>query len=219
MVFVGAFLPGGVDLMVKETRSQGVSSRDRKRVKTQADAAALLGISPQRLQEMRRPQTQTPWWTQDLCNEDGWDVVGIAVSQCMWHDNKADDSDFVNRKQAAELQKIEEEAANKKLDRQKKERAEAIAEGSLVNVDTVQSLLSEALGELRRLIDDVPYVMSTQVPAEVLPYVWVDESQVKEVSKLSALQRVLLKVTEGYQRWLDRVPEEVFEVDAEEGKS
>jgi hypothetical protein len=219
VVFVGVFLPGGVDSVVKETRSQGVSSRDRKRVKTQADAAALLGISPQRLQEMRRPQTQTPWWTQDLCNEDGWDVVGIAVAQCMWHDNKADDSDFVNRKQAAELQKIEEEAANKKLDRQKKERAEAIAEGSLVNVDTVQSLLSEALGELRRLIDDVPYVMSTQVPAEVLPYVYVDETQVKEVSKLSPLQRVLLKVTEGYQRWLDRVPEEVFEVDSEEGKS
>jgi hypothetical protein len=137
----------------------------------------------------------------------------------MWHDSKADDSDFVNRKQAAELQKIEEEAANKKLDRQKKERAEAIAEGSLVNVDTVQSLLSEALGELRRLIDDVPYVMSTQVPAEVLPYVYVNETQVKEVSKLSPLQRVLLKVTEGYQRWLDRVPEEVFEVDSEEGKS
>jgi len=197
--------------MVKEVRSQGVSNRDRKRVKTQADAAALLGISPQRLQEMRR--IRSPWWKDELCNEDGWDVVGIAVAQCLWHEDKNDDDGIAVRRQSAELQKLEEEAANKRLDRVKKERAEAIAEGSLVRSEVVRSLLSEALGELRRLIDDVPFVMSQQVPPEFLPLIFVDDSEVKEVSKLAPLQRVLLKVTESYQRWLERVPEEVFEVD------
>ena len=201
--------------MVAETRSQGVSTRDRKRVKQQAEAAGLLGISPQRLQEMRR---LAPWWKPDLSNEQGWDVVGIAVAQCMFHEDKADDEGFALRRQSAELAKVEEEAAIKRLDRQKRERVEAEAEGSLVRVEVVQSLLSEALGELRRLIDDVPFVMSQQVPAEVLPFVYVDETTIKEVSKLSPLQRSLLKVTESYQRWLDRVPEEVFEVDQEDGK-
>jgi phage terminase Nu1 subunit (DNA packaging protein) len=201
--------------MVAETRSQGVSTRDRKRVKQQAEAAGLLGISPQRLQEMRR---LAPWWKPDLSNEQGWDVVGIAVAQCLFHDNKNDDDGFAQRTRLAELAKVEEEAAIKRLDRQKRERVEAEAEGSLVRVEVVQSLLSEALGELRRLVDDVPFVMSQQVPAEVLPFVYVDETDVKEVSKLSPLQRSLLKVTESYQRWLDRVPEEVFEVDQEDGK-
>jgi hypothetical protein len=201
--------------MVAETRSQGVSTRDRKRVKQQAEAAALLGISPQRLQEMRR---LAPWWKPDLSNEQGWDVVGIAVAQCMFHDNKGDDEGFAQRRQSAELAKVEEEAAIKRLDRQKRERVEAEAEGSLVRVEVVQSLLSEALGELRRLIDDVPFVMSQQVPADVLPFVFVDETTIKEVSKLSPLQRSLLKVTESYQRWLDRVPEEVFEVEQDDSK-
>jgi hypothetical protein len=184
-------------------------------VKQQAEAAALLGISPQRLQEMRR---LAPWWKPDLSNEQGWDVVGIAVAQCMFHDDKGDDEGFAQRRQSAELAKVEEEAAIKRLDRQKRERVEAEAEGSLVRVEVVQSLLSEALGELRRLIDDVPFVMSQQVPAEVLPFVFVDETTIKEVSKLSPLQRSLLKVTESYQRWLDRVPEEVFEVDQDDSK-
>ena len=96
------------------------------------------------------------------------------------------------------------------------ERAESEAEKQLVRVTVVQSLLCEALGELRRLIDDVPYVMSQQVPDEFKPFVWVDEAGVTEISKLSPLQRVLLKVTEGYQRWLERIPEDVFELQLEE---
>jgi hypothetical protein len=178
-------------------------------VKTQGDAAAFLGISPQRLQEMRR--LPSPWWQPELSNDEGWDVVGIAVAQCQYHEDRIDDNSGLLRKQEAELQKVEEEAQIKRLDRQKRERVEAEAAGLLVRVEVVQSLLSEANGELRRLLDDVPFVMSQQVPPEVLPLVYVDESTVDEISKLSLLQRVLLKVTEGYQRWLDRVPEEVFD--------
>lgn len=195
--------------MVAETRSPGVSSRDRDRVKTQAAAAGLLGISPQRLQEMRR---LAPWWKEELCNDGGWDVVGIAVAQCQYHEDRVDDGSAILRRQEAELQKVEEEAQIKRLDRVRKERVEAEAAKLLVRVEVVQSLISEALGELRRLIDDVPFVMSQQVPPDVLPYVWVDDSGVNEVSKLAPLQRVLLKVTENFQRWLDRVPEEVFDV-------
>lgn len=203
--------------MVRETRAQGVSSRDRKRVKTQADAAALLGIAPQRLQEMRR--LPSPWWKPELCNEEGWDVVGIAIAQVEYHQEKADDDGGRAKRMAdAEVVRAEEEARIKALDRQKKERVEAEAERTLVHVDVVQTLLSEALGELRRMIDDVPFVMSRQVPADVLPFVYVDEANVKEVSKLSPLQRALLKVTEGYQRWLERIPEDVFAVDAEESQ-
>jgi hypothetical protein len=77
-------------------------------------------------------------------------------------------------------------------------------------------LLAESLGELSRLVDDVPYVMSQQVPPEVLPFVYVDESLVKELSKLAPLQRVMIKVRETFQRWLDRVPEEVFDVGIDE---
>lgn len=201
--------------MVKEVRAQGVSSRDRKRVKTQADAAALLGIAPQRLQEMRR--LPSPWWREELCNEQGWDVVGIAIAQVEFHAEKVeDDGGRAKRIADAEVVRAEEEARIKALDRAKKERVEAEAEGSLVNVDVVRTLLSEALGELRRLIDDVPFAMSRQVPAEVLPYVYVDEEEVKEVSKLSPLQRQMLKVTETYERWLERIPEDVFALEEEQ---
>lgn len=199
--------------MVAETRSAGVSTRDRKRVKTQAEASALLGISPQRLQEMRR---LAPWWKPELCNDLGWDVVGIAVAQCQYHEDKVDDGSALLRRQDAELKKVEEEAAIKRLDRQRKERVEAEAAGQLVRAEVVKSLLAESLGELSRLIDDVPYVMSQQVPPEVLPFVYVDETLVKELSKLAPLQRVMIKVRETYQRWLDRVPEEVFDVGADE---
>ena len=157
-----------------------------------------------------------PWWKPELCDDLGWDVVGIAVAQCQYHEDKVDDNGSGKRRQDAELSKVEEEALIKRLDRQRKERVESEASGDLVRVEVVRSLLSEALGELRRLIDDVPFVMSQQVPPEVMPYVFVDDLMVKEISKLSPLQRVLLKVTESYQRWLDRVPEEVFEVDVEE---
>lgn len=194
--------------MVAETRSPGVSTRDRRRVKTQGDAAAFLGISPQRLQEMRRI---APWWAAVFSNEDGWDIVGIAVAQCQYHEDRVVDNAGSVRKQEAELQKLEEEAQIKRLDRQKRERVEAETAGLLVRVEVVQSLLSEALGELRRLIDDVPFSMSQQVPPEVLPFVFVDETTVQEISRLSVLQRLLLRVTESYQRWLDRVPEEVFD--------
>jgi hypothetical protein len=157
-----------------------------------------------------------PWWKPELCDDLGWDVVGIAVAQCQYHEAKADDGESRRRMEAAELQRAEEEAAIKRLDRQKRERVEQESAGQLVRVDVVQSLLCEANGELRRLIDDVPYTMSTQVPPEVVPWVYVNDALVVEVSKLSLLQRVLLKVTESYQRWLDRVPEEVFEVDVDE---
>ena len=199
--------------MVAETRSAGVSTRDRKRVKTQVDASALLGISPQRLQEMRR---LAPWWKPELSNDLGWDVVGIAVAQCQYHEDKVDDGSALLRRQDAELKKVEEEAAIKRLDRQRKERVEAEAAGQLVRVEVVKSLLAESLGELSRLVDDVPYVMSQQVPPEVLPFVYVDESLVKELSKLAPLQRVMIKVRETFQRWLDRVPEEVFYVGVED---
>jgi hypothetical protein len=120
------------------------------------------------------------------------------------------------RRQDAELKKVEEEATIKRLDRQKRERVEAEAAGQLVRVEVVKSLLAESLGELSRLVDDVPYVMSQQVPPEVLPFVYVDESLVKELSKLAPLQRVMIKVRETFQRWLDRVPEEVFDVGVDE---
>ena len=41
--------------------------RERVRVKTQNDAAGLLGVSPQRLQDMRR---NAPWWRDEL-GDDG----------------------------------------------------------------------------------------------------------------------------------------------------
>jgi hypothetical protein len=135
----------------------------------------------------------------------------------LFHESKQDPEaeGLQKRIRDAELLKAEEEAAIRSLDRQRKQREEAESERSLVRVDVVSSLLAEALGELRRLIDDVPFVVSRQVPAEVLPYVYVDETHVKELSRLSPLQRALLKVTEGYQRWLDRIPEDVFQLDEE----
>lgn len=201
------------------------SQRDRKRVKTQADAAGLLGLSPQRLQDMRR---NAPWWNDALCNDDGWDVVGIALTQQEYHtagsgDDDASARELSRRTAAAKIAELEETAQIKALERQKRERVEAQEAGQLVRVDVVQSLLVEALAELRRAVDDVPYVFSQQVPAELRHLVWVEESGVRELSRLAPLQRIILKVVEDYQRWLDRVPEEVFDLtelaEAEEAAS
>ena len=189
------------------------STRDRKRVKTQSDASDLLGLSPQRLQDMRK---HAPWWREELKNEDGWDVVGIALAQYGYHqesvDTAAAEQELVRRKQIAATTEAEQIAEIKILERVKRERIEAQEEGSLIRVETVRSLLAEALGMLRRSMDDVPYVFSQQVPPEFQALVFtIDEAFAKSVAELAPLQRIVMKVCEDYQRWLDRIPDEVFE--------
>ncbi len=188
------------------------SNRDRKRVKTQADAAGLLGLSPQRLQDMRR---NAPWWVDDLCNDDGWDVVGIALAQHDHHFGRSDDDvsvELQKRTAAAKIAELEEVAQIKALERQKRERIEAQESLELVRVAIVQTLLTEALGELRRAIDDVPYVFSQQVPPELQVLVYREVPEGSPIADLAPLQRIVLKVVEDYQRWLDRVPDEVFQL-------
>ena len=201
----------------KAGRKPGGSDRDRKRVQTQGDAAGLLGISPQRLQDMRKV---APWWRPELKNDEGWDVVGIALAQWEYHQEPTGDdlgSELQKRTAAAKISELEETAQIKALERQKRERIEAQEAGQLVRVDVVQSLLAEALGELRRQLDDVPYNFAQQCPPEFQSLVWVEELFAQqELSKLAPLQRIMLKVVEDYQRWLDRVPEEVFELSTEE---
>jgi len=196
----------------------GESARKRKRVETVSDAALFLGISRQRLQEIRR--TPAPWWRAELETDEGWDVVGIAVAQSAWHHQAEVDrlkaetptTEFDVRMQAAELLEAEEAARVKQLDRRKRERLEELAARELVRVEVVRSLLREALGELRRLLDDLPWLFSRQVdPAFAEECYTLEVGKAERVSDLAPLQRAVMKVVEGYQRWLDRIPTEVFE--------
>ena len=194
------------------------TGRKRKRVETISDASKFLGISRQRLQEIRR--TPAPWWSDELGTDAGFDVVGIAIAQAEWHhqeqlkklEAEKPRSEFDERMQAAALLEAEEAARVKQLDRQKRERLEQQAAGDLVRVEVVRSLLREALGELRRVLDDLPWVFSQQVDPELAAQCFtVEVSQAAAVSDLAPLQRAVMKVVEQYQRYLDRVPAEVFE--------
>jgi len=194
------------------------TGRKRKRVETVSDAALYLGISRQRLQEMRR--APAPWWSGEMVTDAGFDVVGIAIAQAEWHHSEQlkkleaekPQSEFDERMQAAALLEAEEAARVKQLDRQKRERLEQQAAGELVRVEVVRSLLREALGELRRVLDDLPWVFSQQVDPKFAEQCFsVEVSQAQAVSDLAPLQRAVMKVVEQYQRYLERVPAEVFE--------
>jgi phage terminase Nu1 subunit (DNA packaging protein) len=197
------FTPG--DVFFEDFRmAQSAKLRERKRVQTQQEAADLLGISPQRLQDMRR---NAPWWRQELGN-DGWDVVGIALAQADYHKPEDDlDLEIARRKKLAVIEELEESAKVRRLEREKRQRVEAQAARELVSVVVVTSLLSEALSELRSAIDDVPYVFSREVPPEFVPLVFAGDDQP------ALLQRLIARVVEDYQRWLDRVPAELFDDD------
>jgi len=212
---VGLFAPG-----VRKTgnSSMSESGRKRKRVETVTDAALYLGISRQRLQEIRR--TPAPWWQDEMATDAGFDVVGIALAQAAWHhqeqlkklEAETPRTEFDERMQAAALLEAEEAARVKQLDRQKRERLEQQAAGELVRVEVVRSLLREALGELRRGLDDLPWVFSRQVSPEFADQCYtVEIGKAQAVSDLAPLQRAVMKVVEQYQRYLDRIPAEVFE--------
>ena len=174
--------------------------RARGRVKTQNEAAGLLGISPQRLQDMRR---NAPWWRDEL-GDGGWDVVGIALAQAEFHHRPADDLDeqIATRKKLAVIEELEETAKVRRLEREKRERVEAQAARELVQVQVVQALLSEALSELRSAIEDLPHVFFAELPPELQQH-------------QSRLRSLIDQACDNYQRWLDRVPSELFADDDE----
>lgn len=189
---------------------------ERKRTKSVSEAALLLGISRSRLQQMRR---EASWWRDDLGwidgtgEGDGIDVVGVALAQAEHHHHQElkkhqstdEDARHQQRMNDLEYRAALENAEIKTLERRKRRRIEDREEKLTVGAETVVLFQREALAELRRLQDDLPWVFSRQVPAEFVHWCYTMEpEEAQRLDDLAPLQRAMLKIVESFDRWLNR---------------
>ena len=138
--------------------------RERKRVSTAKEAAEFLGLSSQRIHDMKN---EAPWFTDDMKNDDGWDVIAMARAQ----QKNDDEREFAKRKPpkstaeektkaAAELREAKEKANIKTLERRRLQRRELEEQKKIVAVDVVAALFTESLSDLRTRIVDEPYELN-----------------------------------------------------------
>jgi len=192
--------------------------RIRKRVETVTDAADYLGVSRQRLQQF---QKESPWWEDWFRSGEGFDVVAIALAQAEWHWSQASGREATATTTAEEQQiaaaavtEAVESAKIKSLERQKRERIEAIEGGRLVAVEIAAGLISEALAELRVQIEDLPYRFSRQVPDELKSLVFLDGDS----GEVALLQRMVKGVVDGFAAYLDLISDEMFDRERREAE-
>lgn len=201
--------------------------RERRRVATQADCAAFLGISTSRPRSM---PSECKWWEDGFVTSEGWDVVGIAKAQAEWNLRRkfgagttTTTTEEEKRIASANVVIAEETAAAKTLDRRSKERRDGREEGALVEVEVVCRTLSEAFVGLQKQLSDLPFVFAQQVPPEFLPLVYVEGTRLEspevddgtdvEYPEPALLQRLVEDVETGYGQLLDLAASEIFDDD------
>lgn len=179
------------------------------RIAVQKEAAAMLRITPRRLRQM---EEESPWWTEDMRTEEGFDVVGIAVAQ-LSYSTDANEAMPAAEKEALKARQIraktmKEEFLCKEAEVKawRAERQKQIDEKNILQVDVYAQFVRELLGMTRTKIEDIPFQLSKRASPTQKPLVYVPPQKIKKPNDAAPLQRMIDKALEEIEEWFKKEP-------------
>ncbi len=125
----------------------------------------MIGISTVRLRDL---ESESPWWKPELRTAEGYDVCGIVRAQ-LTYNLGGSDKDLAERKQKAEVEKLEFQRQSEELKAWQLDYEKQQALGNILPADVYEEFSRELLGMVRTRIEQIPGKVKKQASPEQMP--------------------------------------------------
>lgn len=165
-----------------------------ERIKTQKEAAAVLGVARVRLRDW---ELNAPWWRAEFRTFEGYDISGIAAAQAEFNCGQpitpASEDNWNERTKKAKALEAELELEERIFEFQQKK-------GNILPADVYASFVRELLGMIRKRLEEIPIRVSRNISPAGRAAVYSPKGN-------APLQREIEKLITDVQEWLSKPPE------------
>lgn len=176
-----------------------------KRVRSRKAVAEAFGVTERAVGYWKKED----WWQSEFQTSAGYDLEAIRLARAA----NAEPQDLTEKRLKIRIAKEQADLEIKWTELRRKQREEQLALGNTLPADVYTEFLRELLGMIRERLEDLPFRLSRQASAAQKKLIYVPESKIKKPSDAAPLQRMVAKIIDDVQKWLDQGAEEVKQSD------